>query len=55
MRTDHRKKPFYARIRLSEERFVDSTHYATAAEAAAAFDRMIKAFRPLRAGPGGIR
>ncbi len=51
MRRDGRNKPFYARIRLSDRRLLNSTHYATAVEAAAAFERMLKV-RPMI---GGVR
>lgn len=44
MKTDGRGKPFYARIRACN-RIVESTHYATAAEAGDAFDRLTKTLR----------
>ena len=43
MRLDGRGKPFYARVRQRDQT-IDSTHYATAAEAGAAYDRMAAVF-----------
>lgn len=55
MREDGRGKPFYARIRISDRQIIDSAHYKTAREAAAAFDRMDFWRRRSRCSHGGIR